>query len=470
MRRHNDVNARFAPFAAKMRTAGIPSLMIDNFRSAYTQLLNGATGYIPSSEALPVHGTSCYQEIDKSALHHGKNALDRTVILKLNGGLGTGMGLDGPKSLLPVKNGLSFLDITVRQVMYLRRTARVRLPLLFMNSFSTQLATLEELQTYSDFHQDIPLDFLQNKAPKICKENLEPACWPADPEKEWCPPGHGDIYPALMTSGLLQRMLNAGYEYLFVSNSDNLGAVLDERILGFFAASGAPFLMEVAHRTPADSKGGHLAQRPDGQLILRESAQCPPDETAQFQDIQRYHLFNTNNLWVHLPSLHDRLAATHGVLNLPLIRNEKPIDPTQPGSPPVYQLETAMGSAISVFPGAQALCVPRHRFAPVKKNGDLLVLWSDAYVMTSDYRLVQHDERGGVPPVVKLDDQYYGRIDDLRLRFAHGAPSLLHCNSFIVEGDVHFGADVKVVGNVTVRNTDSAPRFVEDGALLRGES
>jgi UTP--glucose-1-phosphate uridylyltransferase len=465
---HKDVNTQFEPFAAKMRSAGIAELAIDNFQHAYMQLAAGATGLIPGMQALPVESVPSYDSIDEHCAALGRAALDRVVVLKLNGGLGTSMGLDGPKSLLPVKNGLNFLDITVRQVMVLRRSTQARLPLLLMNSFSTQLATLEELQTYSDFHQDIPLDFVQNMVPKICKETLSPADWPADPEKEWCPPGHGDIYPALVTTGLLERMLEAGYEYLFVSNSDNLGAVLDQRILGYFAESGAPFLMEVAQRTAADSKGGHLAQRPDGQLILRESAQCPEDEVADFQDIVRYRFFNTNNLWIHLPALQDLLSTTHGVLDLPLIRNEKPIDATKPDSPRVYQLETAMGSAIAVFPAAQALCVPRSRFAPVKKNSDLLALWSDAYEMTADYRLVLRAERNGVPPVVTLDDRYYGLIDDLRLRFAHGAPSLLHCTSFSVEGDVRFDAEVRIEGKVEVKNSGPRQLLIARRSILRG--
>ena len=210
---------------------------------------------------------------------------------------------------------------------------------------------------------------------------------PADREKEWCPPGHGDIYTALVTSNMLELLLSEGYEYAFVSNSDNLGAELDLQILGYFAANRVPFLMEVADRTPADRKGGHLAQRPDGQLILRESAQCPPDEEAEFQDIKRYRYFNTNNLWINLRSLEHRLEEHQGVMPLPLIRNEKPVDPPNPETPRVYQLETAMGAAIAVFEGAQAMRVPRSRFAPVKKNSDLLVIMSDAYRLGEDYRL-----------------------------------------------------------------------------------
>lgn len=458
----------FAPFARKMRAAGLPNLVVDNFRHAWERLAAGSTGVIRGSNALPVGDLSHYADLGDACLADGAAALARTVVCKLNGGLGTSMGMNGPKSLLPVKDGLTFLDITVRQILEARARSGGRLPLVLMDSFSTQEPTLAALAAYPELQQELPLDFVQNKVPKVAKAGLVPVDWPEDLEKEWCPPGHGDIYPSLITTGLLDRMLALGYEVLFVSNADNLGAVLDERILGYFVTSGLPLLMEVAERTPADSKGGHLARRPDGGLILRESAQCPPDEVALFQDIRLYQYFNTNNLWIHLPSLRETLRATHGVLDLPLIVNEKPVDPTQPESARVYQLETAMGSAIAVFAGAQALVTPRSRFAPVKKNADLLALWSDAYTLTPDYRLQLAPERGGVPPVVRLDDRYFGVFAEMESRFPLGAPSLRACMSLNVVGDVSFGGGVVVEGNVQIDWQGEGQLVIKDGALLRG--
>merc|ERR1712087_939805 len=98
----------------------------------------------------------------------------------------------------------------------------------------------------------------QNKAPKVTKEDFTPASWPADASHEWCPPGHGDLYPAMLGSGTLDKLLAAGLQYAFVSNSDNLGATMDLKILTHFVSTGAPFMMEVAVRTDADKKGGHL--------------------------------------------------------------------------------------------------------------------------------------------------------------------------------------------------------------------
>jgi len=460
-----ELDDRFTPFAIKMQQANLSKLAISFFRHSYEQLLAGATGYIDSFTAGPVYSLANYDDLSAKYIAAGQEALGRTVVVKLNGGMGTSMGMDGPKSLVPIKGELTFLDIIVLQILRLRRTTGVRLPLVLMNSFVTHAATMAALERFYELNQEIPLAFVQSENPKIWVENLQPAEWPDDPSKEWCPPGHGDIYASLVTSGMLQTLLDNGYEYAFVSNADNLGAVLDPAILGYFALEKLPFLMEVADRTPADRKGGHLAQRPDGQLILRELSQCPPDEVDFFQDIQRYRYFNTNNLWLHLPSVQQLLAAYDNLLDLPLIRNEKPVDPTQPSSPRVYQLETAMGSALALFSGAQAMRVPRGRFIPVKKCNDLLLLWSDVYELSDDF--LPHLAQGLTsPPLVTLDDTYHAMIGDLRLRFPYGAPSLVTATSLRVNGDVHFGRDVTIVGDVCVEQSGPDPLHIPDGARL----
>ncbi len=466
-------SVKFAPFVAKMETADLSEMMIRVFHYYYNQLLAGATGYLSSDDAQPVRAIPDYEALDERYALAGESVLDKVVMVKLNGGLGTSMGMDGPKSLLPVKEGLSFLDITVNQIRQTREKWGVGLPLVLMNSFATHEKTLQALDEYEDFDQDIPFGFIQHKVPKICKETMAPAHWPEAPAREWNPPGHGDLYAAISTSGTLDHLLESGYEYAFVSNSDNLGAVLDTEILGYFAEERLPFLMEVAYRTRMDRKGGHLAQTKDGQLILRELAQCPPDEIDLFQDIDRYQFFNTNNLWIHLPTLRSVLDQRNGILGLPLIRNEKPIDPTRPDTPPIYQLETAMGSAIHVFEGAQAIRVLRSRFVPVKKNNDLLVLMSDAYLLNEDFTIQLNPDRHAGPPrrppLVDLDDQHYKVISDMQTHFPHGAPSLLNCTSLTIDGDVYFGKDVVLEGAVSLGGNGSGPVNIADGTHIVGD-
>jgi len=463
----DEIQRRFAPFAERMRCAMLPELVIRTFGVYYRQLLEGHSGTLGRADIDPVDAAPDAEQLTGFRAA-GRAAMHKTVVIKLNGGLGTGMGLDKAKSLLVAKEGLTFLEIIARQVLALRRAFDCALPLVLMNSFNTHDDTLARLAAYPDLERDVPLGFVQHRVPKVARADLSPATWEADPSLEWCPPGHGDIYTALVTSGMLDRLLTSGYEYAFVSNVDNLGAVVDEQILGYFAQRQLAFMMEVANRTEADRKGGHLARLKDGRLTLRESAQCPEDERNEFQDIALYKYFNTNTLWLNLLALARLLKERGGILGLPLIVNRKTLDPRDADSPPVYQLETAMGAAISAFPGAQALRVPRTRFAPVKTCDDLLGLRSDALVLTEDFRVIPNPARSLGAVVVHLDPRYFRHIDDFEVRLPHGAPSLLHCERLTVEGDVRFGRDVAIAGNVCIVNPNAEPLFIADGQTLTG--
>jgi UTP--glucose-1-phosphate uridylyltransferase len=254
---------------------------------------------------------------------------------------------------------------------------------------------------------------------------------------------------------MLERLLEDGYRYMFLSNSDNLGAALDPRILGWFAERGLPFLAEVTDRTESDRKGGHLARRrDDGRLVLRETAQTAEEDLPAFEDLERHRYFNCNNIWVDLQALETPLE-------LPLIVNRKTVDPTDSTSPAVLQLETAMGAAIGVIEGAEAIRVPRERFAPVKTTNQLLVVRSDAYELTERWTV---RPAADPIPVVSLDSDHYKLLADFEQRFAAGPPSLRECRRLGVEGDVSFGGRVAVRGSVKLKG----PLAVPDGALLEG--
>jgi UDP-N-acetylglucosamine pyrophosphorylase len=261
---------------------------------------------------------------------------------------------------------------------------------------------------------------------------------------------------------LLDRLLSEGFQFLFVSNSDNLGATLDGHLLSYFAESGKSLLMEVAQRTGSDRKGGHLARR-DGKLLLRESAQCPETDQQAFQDIQRHRFFNTNNLWVRLDALRGYLASNGGFVPLPLIKNSKNVDPRDKKSISVFQLETAMGAAIECFDNTGAILVPRSRFAPVKTTSDLFALRSDAYEVTSDWRLKVADTLQGTPPRVDLEPQHYGIVDQLDRLLEDGVPSLKHCQELIVRGPVRFGTGQTFRGQVTIENPATEPKRLPEG-------
>ncbi len=449
----------------KMSAAGVEQTAIDVFSHYYAQLESGATGMIGEDDILPLDDPPALAELAVSS-EQARDALSKTAIVKLNGGLGTSMGMDRAKSLLPVRGSRTFLDLVVAQVQAARAEYGAALPLVFMDSFRTRTDTLAALDRYPDLEvAGLPRDFLQNQEPKLRTDTLMPVEWPSDPTLEWCPPGHGDIYTALLGTGVLEALLEQGYRYAAISNSDNLGAAPNATLAGWFASSGAPYAAEVCQRTPADLKGGVLAvRRADGRLILRESAQTRPEDMAAFLDPQRHRYFHTNNLWFDLGALHTALVERRSVLGLPLIRNVKTVDPSDKASPEVFQIETAMGAAIEVFEGATAVVVGRDRFVPVKTTNDLLLVRSDLYEVDDLGRLRLAVAEA---PLIDLDPAYYRTVADFDARFPAGPPSLREAASLTVRGDWHFGADVVARGRVVLDATDG-PARVADGTVLSG--
>lgn len=454
-----------------MRKDGMSDIACASFTHLYKEWRKGDTGVIrersirPLSQSAVPALSKIYEEQDRQI---GLRALNKTAFLKLNGGLGTSMGLSRAKSLLPVRlhkgRKLRFLDIILGQVMKARESDKVPLPLIFMDSYRTSHDTLVAIRKNHHFSQpNFPLEILQHREPKILEETGEPVTWKDNPDLQWCPPGHGDVYATLEDSGILDKLLDRGVEYLFISNSDNLGARPSATIAGFFEQSGAPFMVEVARKTPLDVKGGQFVySRRNGRLMLREMSQIDPSDEARATDITRHPFFNTNNIWVRLEDLRDKLAKYHGILPLPVIINHKTVDPTDPSSPKVVQLETAMGAAIGLFDGAICLEVDRPRFLPVKTTNDLYIMRSDRFHMTDQYEMEDGDYH--FPPV-NLDARYYRNIADFDERFPYSVPSIAAANSVTVHGDWTFGSGVSFYGDAVLQD-HGYPSYVPNGSFV----
>lgn len=449
-----------AEAVTRMRERGLGAEAVTVFEHYYGQLERGALGTIREETISPLGQIQALGSVQVKP-GQARAALSQTAVIKLNGGLGTGMGMTGAKSALVVKDDLTFLDIIAQQVLSLREQWDVELPLVLMNSFRTSQESLKILARYPSLPvEGLPLDFIQNAEPKLRPSDLHPVDWPRDPELEWCPPGHGDVYVALATSGVLDALLHKGIRFAFLSNSDNLGATCDPDVAAWMVEHDLPYVAEVCQRTRSDRKGGHLAvRRSDGQLILRDTAMVEEGEERYFRDITRHNTFHANNVWVNLEVLHERMSAHDGVLGLPIIVNRKRVDPADSDSPEIIQLESAMGAAIEVFEGSEALLVPRTRFRPVKTTNDLLVLRSDFFALDESYHVVA--ARPGPEPYVDLDSAYRF-VPGFETRFPAGAPSMVDCTSLRVIGDPVFGADVRCVGDVLIDGL----RRVQDGALL----
>ncbi|EQA55656.1 UTP--glucose-1-phosphate uridylyltransferase [Leptospira kmetyi] len=455
----------------KMSSEGMSSTFIQDFLKKTDQVRNGETGMVRWEEVGDLDPASDEITLEQIEAENspGPEILKNLVVIKLNGGLGTSMGLSGPKSLIPLKEGMSFLEIFAKQSEVIQKKYNVSVPLILMDSFNTQKESQAELKRIG-FVQKFPTSFLQHKVPRLLKEDLTPITC-KNPDEEWCPPGHGDIWISLLETGLLDTLIESGYKIAFVSNGDNLGATVHPGILSYMLKEKLEFCMEMTPKTLADKKGGAIYRRivngkPENYQLL-ETAQVPQDHMHEFEGLGKFRTFSTNNLWIDLVALRERILQ--GNFELSLIVNPKTIDGKE-----VLQLETAMGSAIRNFNKVKGIIIPRDRFAPVKKCEDYLVRRSDAYRLLENFSITMSEERkkSGLGEVlITLDEKHYKKIQDFNRLFPE-IPSLVQCTSLTVQGEVLFDQKVTIVGNVVVQNTGSTLKKISDlkmGTLESGK-
>ena len=382
-------------------------------------------------------------------------SFSRLVIGKLNGGLGTSMGCDGPKSLIKVKGKRTFLDLIVEQVRELNAKWNANIPLLLMNSFYTE----KEIMKFVENIDLSLITFTQNKFPRLNAESLLPLNADEWRDQAWYPPGHGDFYNCISEKGILKNLIEKGKDILFISNSDNLGAVADSKILHYMIEKEIPFLIEVTPKTPGDVKGGTLYEQ-NGKLKLLELAQVPQEHIDEFCSQEKFSVFNTNNIWINLLALEKKMEE--GPLNLNVIVNEKKIQ-----GKPIVQLETAIGSALDCFDGAVGLCVSRDRFMPVKKTEDLLLVQSNLFNLEGG-RLVRNQKR----KVAHLPEIIFGSPLDQVKRFQECfsvIPDLLELELLEVAGQVYFDGATSLKGKVRLRGINKTLN-IEHGKLIADES
>lgn len=456
--------------ASKMRDAGMSDTAIAQFSHLYEVWRNNEKGsFIREHDVEPIKTVPSFHEIYET-IDHDKavKAFAKTAFIKLNGGLGTSMGLSCAKSLLPVRRHkarqMRFIDIIIGQVLTARQRLGVDLPLILMNSFRTSKDTLQVLKRNRKFVQnDIPVEIIQHQEPKILAQTGEPVSYPEDSTLEWCPPGHGDLYSTIWESGILDKLSEYGFSYLFISNSDNLGARPSRTLAQYFENTHAPFMIEVAKRTQADSKGGHIVRDIEtGRMLLREMSQVNPEDKRSAQSINKHPYFNTNNIWIRIDALKKMLKKYNGVLPLPVICNNKTVDPTNPESAKVVQLETAMGAAVSLFDDAICVEVDRMRFLPVKTTNDLFIMRSDRFHLTDSYEM---EDGNYIFPDIDLDPRYYRNIDDFNERFPYSVPALAAAKSVTIKGDWTFGNQVSMFADAVLQDSGE-PNYVPNGGFV----
>lgn len=385
-----------------------------------------------------------------------KKLLDKLVVLKLNGGLGTTMGCTGPKSVIEVRNGLTFLDLIVIQIENLNNKYGSCVPLLLMNSFNTHDDTQKIVEKYSKSNVQIHT-FNQSQYPRLVVEDFSPLPSKGQTGKDgWYPPGHGDVFPSLKNSGKLDLLLSQGKEYVFIANSDNLGAVVDLKILHHLIQKKNEYCMEVTPKTLADVKGGTLISY-EGRVQLLEIAQVPDQHVNEFKSIEKFKIFNTNNLWVNLNAIKRLVEAD--ALKMEIIPNPKEVDGVK-----VLQLETAAGAAIRFFNHAIGINVPRSRFLPVKATSDLLLVQSDLYTLQDGFVTRNSARKNPENPTIELGPEFK-KVGSYLSRFK-SIPSILELDSLKVSGDVWFGAGVVLKGKVTITAKSGVKLEIPDNAVI----
>ncbi|KDQ21911.1 hypothetical protein BOTBODRAFT_50439 [Botryobasidium botryosum FD-172 SS1] len=410
-----------------------------------------------------IHPPAADQVVEYASLPETADTaiLEKLVVLKLNGGLGTTMGMSGaPKSAIEVREGMTFLDLSVRQIEHLNEAYKTNVPFILMNSFNTDDDTQRIIQKYANHNIQI-LTFNQSRYPRVSRESLLPVPRSAMSDKsEWYPPGHGDLFDALNNSGLLEKLIEAGKEYLFVSNVDNLGADVDLRILNHLVESKAEFLMELTDKTKADVKGGTIIDY-KGTVRLLEIAQVPSEHVEDFKSVRKFKYFNTNSVYIHLPAL--KRIMDNGGVELDIIVNNKVAD----NGEPVIQLETAIGAAIKHFKGAHGVNVPRSRFLPVKSCSDLLLITSDLYSLEHGKLVMNPNRMFAQTPVVKLGDTFK-KLVNFQKRF-RTVPNLLELDHLTVSGDVWFGRNITLRGTVIIVANEGSRIDLPDGSILENK-
>lgn len=438
------------------------------FQKLFLKYLQGVGSSVEweKLEKPPSDSVREYASLSKPSDEKIKPLLDKLVVVKLNGGLGTSMGCTGPKSVIPVRSDLTFLDLTVQQIEHLNKTYHVDIPLVLMNSFNTDEDTQKVLKKYRGFKIKI-YTFMQSRYPRINRESMLPV--PSSIEngdsEAWYPPGHGDFYESFQNSGLLEEFLQRGKEVCFVSNIDNLGATVDLHILNtMITDTDGPkpeFVMEVTDKTIADVKGGTLTQY-EGKLRLLEIAQVPKEKVDEFKSVKKFKIFNTNNLWMRLQSIQN--LVEEGGLDMEVIVNDKHLD----SGLNVIQLETAAGAAMKDFTNVMGINVPRQRFLPVKKTSDLLAVMSNLYLMKNGTLMMSPRRAFPTVPLVKLGDNHFAKVREFLRRFA-SIPDMLELDHLTVSGDVTFGKGVSLKGTVIIIANHGDRIDIPPGAVLENK-
>jgi len=269
----------------------------------------------------------------------------------LAGGMATRFG-GVVKAAVEVMDGMSFLEIKLRDIAAMAERADATIPIYLMTSFATD-------------------DDIRKMAEPLGTERCPITCFPqfislrvtpegdlfrdANGELSAHAPGHGDLTFALRRSGILESFRQAGGTTLMMSNVDNLTATLDAAVIGAHLEAGASLTAEMAPKEPGD-KGGAPA-RVDGKAQIVEAFRFPEDF-----DQSLIPVFNTNTFVMDAEAIDADFPLTWFAV-------QKTVD-----GRPAVQFERLVGE-LTAFLDSAFLRVERHgpdaRFQPIKTPADM---------------------------------------------------------------------------------------------------
>ena len=444
---------------------GFSQKTIFGFNKLYQQYLaslkqNDKNSIINQLAPLQFDDKLSYKDLKKPLLT--EKLLQELVVCRFNGGLGTSMQCTLPKSSISVTADKNFLDLAIDQLNYFEIANKTSLPLLLMNSFYTTAQTKLAIKKYNKPNLQI---FEQSCYPRLA-ENLKNGDTTPLSKKELgiqaCyPPGHGDFFLKFQDSGLLKKFISQGKKYLFLSNIDNLGALVDFTILNYLAENDCPFLMEVTKKLQNDIKGGSLLKnKTSNRIKLVETAELAQLSQEQLNSLKgKLNIFNTNNIWINLISLEKQLKQKSWRLDL--VQNRKKIAGRN-----ILQLETIIGSAISNFKQAKLLEVPRDRFIPVKKVSDLLLVRSNLFKLNKSAGF-KFQEQKPFQDFPQLDLGDINSISQFEKSFAF-IPDILDLKSLSLQGEIYFSKGIKLKGRIVIKS--KKPYTVSSGTVLEDKT
>ncbi|GAY66861.1 hypothetical protein CUMW_252200 [Citrus unshiu] len=377
-----------------------------------------------------------------------KMLLDKLVVMKFNGALGTNMGFSGPKSAIEVKNNLTPLNLMVDQVESLNSKYGCNVPLLLMDTAETHDHVQKVLEKYSNSKVDIhSLSLSQQPHEKSFEGHSRK-------DKLYPSSDHSVVFLSLMKSGTLDLLLVQGKEYALVVDSDNVAAVADPKIFNHLIQNQIEYCMEVAPVPSIDLRNSLINLRP-GKFQLVDITQNPTKQSGG-----KFKFINTRSMWVNLRAI-KRLIDTDE-LKVENFSSSKEVNDDQ-----IISQGTAADSAIQFFDHTIGINVAQSRYLPVNSTSDLLLLQSDLYTADEGI-LVQNPARDNpANPSIELGPEFE-KVNDFQSRFK-SIPSIINLDSLKVEGDVWFGAGITLKGKVSIVAKPGMKLEIPDGIVLENK-